>query len=87
MKRSFPDQHRPYLAPGGKWAGYISIGGSILILLAITLPASPAALKWPLEWAMLTGFVSARRNTLDSFQKKSQHNFTGRARSSDFRKI
>jgi len=55
LKRSFQNQHRPYRAPGGKWAGYISIGGSILILLAITLPASPAALKWPLEWAILIG--------------------------------
>ncbi|MBL7870804.1 MAG: APC family permease [Cyclobacteriaceae bacterium] len=55
LKKKFPDQHRPYLAPGGKLAGYISIAGSILILLAITLPASPAALKWPLEWAILLG--------------------------------
>ncbi|MBL7877972.1 MAG: hypothetical protein JNL53_20065 [Cyclobacteriaceae bacterium] len=55
MKRKFPNQHRPYLAPGGKWAGYISIAGSILILLAITVPASPAALQWPLEWAILLG--------------------------------
>ncbi|MBK5279416.1 MAG: APC family permease [Bacteroidia bacterium] len=55
LKNKFPDQHRPYLAPGGKWAGYISIAGSLLILLAITVPASPAALKWPLEWAVLLG--------------------------------
>jgi basic amino acid/polyamine antiporter, APA family len=55
LRKKFPNQHRPYLAPGGKWAGYISIAGSILILLAITLPASPAALKWPLEWAILLG--------------------------------
>jgi len=53
LKKAFPDQPRPYLAPGGKLTGYIAIGGSILILLAITLPASPAALKWPLEWAIL----------------------------------
>ncbi len=55
LKRKFPNQHRPYLAPGGKWAGYISIAGSILILLAITVPASPAALQWPLEWTILLG--------------------------------
>lgn len=53
LKKSFPDQLRPYHAPGGKLTGYISIAGSILILLAITLPGSPAALKWPLEWAIL----------------------------------
>lgn len=53
LKNSFPDQLRPYKAPGGKVTGYISIAGSILILLAITLPGSPAALRWPLEWAIL----------------------------------
>ena len=53
LKRAFPDLHRPYVTPGGKWMGYISIVGSILVLLAITLPGSPAALKWPLEWAIL----------------------------------
>ncbi len=55
LKKSFPDQLRPYKAPGGKWTGYVAIGGSTLILLAITLPGSPAALKWPLEWAILLG--------------------------------
>jgi amino acid transporter len=53
LRKSFPHQHRPYLTPGGKTTGYISIVGSILILLAITLPGSPAALRWPLEWLVL----------------------------------
>ena len=53
LKKSFPEQHRPYRAPGGVWTGYIAAAGSFLILLAITLPGSPAALKWPLEWAIL----------------------------------
>ncbi|MDZ4716177.1 MAG: APC family permease [Cytophagales bacterium] len=53
LRKDFPDQHRPYRAPGGKVTGYISIGGSLLILLAITLPFSPAALRWPLEWGIL----------------------------------
>jgi amino acid transporter len=53
LKKSFPDLERPYVAPGGKVIGYFSIIGSTLVLLAITLPGSPAALKWPLEWAIL----------------------------------
>lgn len=53
LKKSYPELHRPYLAPGGKWMGYLSVMGSSLVLLAITVPGSPAALKWPLEWAIL----------------------------------
>lgn len=53
LRKKFPNQHRPFLAPGGKITGYISIVGSILILLAISLPGSPAALVWPLEWLIL----------------------------------
>lgn len=53
LRKSFPNQHRPYYTPGGVFTGYISIIGSIIILLAITLPGSPAALVWPLEWMIL----------------------------------
>jgi len=53
LRSKYPELERPYLAPGGKVTGYISIAGSLLILLAITLPGSPAALKWPLEWMIL----------------------------------
>lgn len=53
LRKKFPHQHRPYKTPGGIAMGYISITGSILVLLAITLPGSPAALKWPLEWLIL----------------------------------
>ncbi len=53
LRRSFPNQHRPYNTPGGLITGYISIIGSFIILLAITFPGSPAALVWPLEWLIL----------------------------------
>ncbi len=53
LRKSFPNQHRPYRTPGGKATGYISVVGSIVILLAISLPGSPAALVWPLEWLIL----------------------------------
>ena len=53
LRKKFPSQHRPYKTPGGLVMGYIAVAGSFLVLLAITLPMSPAALKWPLEWAIL----------------------------------
>jgi amino acid transporter len=53
LRKSFPNQHRPYVTPGGKVTGYISVVGAIIILLAISLPGSPAALVWPLEWLIL----------------------------------
>ncbi len=57
LKKSHPDLLRPYKAPGGRWMGYLSIIGSFLVLLAITIPVSPAALKWPLEWMVLIGVI------------------------------
>lgn len=53
LKTNFPGLHRPYRAPGGRFTGYLSVAGSVLILLAITVPGSPAALRWPLEWGIL----------------------------------
>ncbi|MEQ9592792.1 MAG: APC family permease [Cyclobacteriaceae bacterium] len=53
LRKKFPNQPRPYKTPGGIAMGYISVVGSTLVLLAITLPGSPAALKWPLEWLIL----------------------------------
>lgn len=53
LRKKFPDQERPYLAPGGRLSGYVAMTGSFLIILAITLPIFPASLKWPFEWAIL----------------------------------
>ncbi len=53
LRKTFPNQHRPYVTPGGKVTGYISVVGAIIILLAISLPGSPAALVWPHEWLIL----------------------------------
>lgn len=71
LRKSFPNQNRPYLAPGGKITGYISIIGSIIILLAISLPGSPAALVWPLEWLILIA-LSALGIVLWIISKKSR---------------
>lgn len=56
LRKKFPDLHRPYLAPGGKSLGFIGIIGSICILSVMVFPNSPAALAWPLEWAIFLIF-------------------------------
>ncbi len=75
LRKTFPDQHRPYKTPGGKITGYISVVGSILILLAITLPGSPAALRWPLEWLILIT-LSVLGYVFWLFSKKSRASTT-----------
>lgn len=53
-----PDLERPYRVPGGRWG----IGSAILvtaaILLLIIVPASPAALSWPLEWLIVFVWIA-----------------------------
>jgi amino acid transporter len=56
LRTKFPDLHRPYLAPGGKTLGFIGIVGSLSILSVMIFPNSPAALAWPLEWAIFSIF-------------------------------
>ncbi len=52
LRKDFPALARPYRAPGGKLTGYFALCGSMVILMAITVPGSPAALRWPLEWGI-----------------------------------
>lgn len=82
LRKDFPNQARPYLAPGGKITGYISIIGSVLILLAISLPFSPAGLQWPLEWAILITlsllgiiFWSVSKKSRDNTKKEERDYF------------
>jgi basic amino acid/polyamine antiporter, APA family len=44
--------------PGGSITAYIAAIGSILILLAMLLPVSPAALSWPIDWLILFSFIT-----------------------------
>lgn len=53
LRKRYPQAQRPYRAPGGKPAALGAVGGAALILGAIVLPWSPAALRWPLEWSIL----------------------------------
>ncbi len=48
---------RPYKAPGGAITGYLAFLGGISILLIMVIPFSPAALTWPLEWAILLSLI------------------------------
>jgi amino acid transporter len=56
LRKSHPEAHRPYRIPGGLWIPYAAVAGSILILLVMVTPGSPAALVWPLEVGILVGF-------------------------------
>lgn len=44
---------RPFKAPGNYVTGYIAFLGSLMILLVMIIPNSPAAISWPLEWGIL----------------------------------
>ena len=58
LRRQYPDAQRPYRAPGGRLAVAGALAGAALILAAIAVPLSPAALQWPLEWAILGSLVA-----------------------------
>jgi len=47
-----PDLARPLRLPGGTAIGWLGIACTLAMAL-VYLPGSPAALKWPYEWAML----------------------------------
>ena len=42
--------------PAAKVVASLAAVGSLLVVLVMVVPASPAALKWPLEWAILAAF-------------------------------
>ena len=51
-----PDLDRPFRLPAAKVVASLAAVGSLLVVLVMVVPASPAALKWPLEWAILAAF-------------------------------
>lgn len=57
LRRKYPTMYRPYKIAGGAKVGYASVGVSILIMLAMLIPNSPATLVWPIEWLLL-GFIA-----------------------------
>ena len=57
LRKNYPHMHRPYRIAGGMKVGYASAGVTVLIMLAMLIPKSPAALVWPVEWLLL-GFIA-----------------------------
>jgi amino acid transporter len=55
LRRTAPDIDRPYRVPAGSLVAGAAATGSLLILVAQVVPASPAALNWPLDWSILLG--------------------------------
>jgi len=53
LRRSKPDLPRPFIPPGGCWLARLAFGGALLLLLAMLVPGSPAALSSPTEWSIL----------------------------------
>jgi amino acid transporter len=52
LRKKFPDLHRPFRAPGGRFLGYVGVLGSLCILAIMVVPSSSVALVWPFEWAI-----------------------------------
>jgi len=52
LRKIAPDLERPYRLPAGEWVARCAATGSLLVVLAMVIPASPAVLK-PIEWAIL----------------------------------
>jgi amino acid transporter len=52
LRKIAPDLERPYRLPAGKLVAGCAAVGSLLVVLAMVIPASPAVLK-PIEWAIL----------------------------------
>ena len=57
LRRSRPDLERPYRMPGGALVPAVAAAGALFILAVMIVPGSPAALRWPLEVAILGGFT------------------------------
>lgn len=55
LRRKEPDMPRPYRAGKGPWVGYAALILSIGLAM-LYLPGSPAALVWPIEWAIVLGW-------------------------------
>jgi len=56
LRKKFPDLHRPFRAPGGRFLGVVGILGSLGILTLMVYPGSPVALVWPFEWVIFLSF-------------------------------
>ncbi len=57
LRKDYPNLERPYQVKHPKLVGYIAAAGSVFILGALLIPASPLSLVWPLEWGIFGGIT------------------------------
>jgi basic amino acid/polyamine antiporter, APA family len=57
LRRTAPNLARPYRIPGGRTIPLLAIAGSLMMLAAMVIPGSPAALAWPQEIIILVVFA------------------------------
>ena len=57
LRRRAPQMRRPYRVRGGIAVATAGAVGAALIILALVLPGSPVALRWPHEWSILAGWT------------------------------
>jgi amino acid transporter len=57
LRRQEPDLPRPYRVPAGPVVGWVALVLSLGLAL-LYLPGSPAALRWPEEWAIVFAWVA-----------------------------
>ncbi|MCZ6694912.1 MAG: APC family permease [Acidobacteria bacterium] len=57
LRRQAPEMRRPYRVRGGVAVATAGAAGAALIILALAVPGSPVALRWPYEWSILAGWT------------------------------
>jgi amino acid transporter len=57
LRRVAPHLQRPYRMPGGRIIPLLAVSGSLMMLGAMVIPGSPAALAWPREIIILAVFA------------------------------
>jgi len=57
LRQVAPQLSRPYRMPGGRLIPLLAVGGSLMMLGAMVIPGSPAALAWPREIIILSVFT------------------------------
>ena len=58
LRRDFPDLPRPYRLAGGNVVPVLAAAGSLMMLAAMVIPGSPAALSWPEDVSVLLTMIA-----------------------------
>jgi amino acid transporter len=57
LRRRAPEMPRPYRVRSGETVAVLGAAGAAVIVAALAVPGSPVALAWPVEWAILGGWL------------------------------